>query len=247
MTYSQLKERGVKLSTKGDADHDGVMNKNDCRPLNKRKQDDVEVTYQNPDGSTIVQNFDNTQEALKHAENNPDLEAQKLTSFDNGKLKEVPKHKIRNFLVKESKAFGSFVKKEAPIVARAVKEDAIKIGKFAKKEFGVATKKIEEAQKRSREKKLGELNSALKNKVKNEEDIDIRTLSDGELHKLAVLEGEGFFGDNKYESELKRRIKTEYRLRTDLAIEKEKDQINESKRLKDEDYKLKHPEEGGFF
>jgi len=39
LTYSQLKKKGVKLSANGDADHDGVKNRRDCRPFNPKKQD----------------------------------------------------------------------------------------------------------------------------------------------------------------------------------------------------------------
>jgi hypothetical protein len=38
MTYPQLIKKGILLPPKGDADKDGVMNKNDCRPLNAKEQ-----------------------------------------------------------------------------------------------------------------------------------------------------------------------------------------------------------------
>ena len=38
-SYSDLKKAGIKLPPKGDYDKDGKINKEDCRPMNKKKQD----------------------------------------------------------------------------------------------------------------------------------------------------------------------------------------------------------------
>jgi hypothetical protein len=43
-SYKDLKRSGIILSKNGDADHDGVKNLKDCKPLNAKKQDDMPVT-----------------------------------------------------------------------------------------------------------------------------------------------------------------------------------------------------------
>ena len=49
LTYSQLKKKGVKLSANGDADHDKVINRRDCRPFNPKMQDNgLEIYQQSP-------------------------------------------------------------------------------------------------------------------------------------------------------------------------------------------------------
>jgi len=44
LKFGELKKRGIYLSYHGDKDKDGVANVKDCRPLNKKRQDDMEVT-----------------------------------------------------------------------------------------------------------------------------------------------------------------------------------------------------------
>jgi len=44
MSFQQLQKQGVFLRYQGDADHDGVVNIRDCKPLDRTKQDDMPVT-----------------------------------------------------------------------------------------------------------------------------------------------------------------------------------------------------------
>jgi len=50
LTWKQAKRLYPRLKAKGDYDKDGVMNSKDCRPFNKKKQDDYgEGYYSNKD------------------------------------------------------------------------------------------------------------------------------------------------------------------------------------------------------
>lgn len=102
-----------------------------------------------------------------------------------------------------------------------------------KERYNRVKKSYETYQTENRKKHLSEINSGLRTKVENEEEIDVKTLSEHELEKLAIIEGEPFFGSNKYETELKRRIDAEGHLRTDLTIEREKNKKEEKQRLTD--------------
>jgi hypothetical protein len=62
--------------------------------------------------------------------------------------------------------------------------------------------------------------------------VDVKELSDEELKTIAIRLGTGFFGQgNKFESEIKRRIRERERVETDLKVELEKAQIESKKRL----------------
>jgi hypothetical protein len=215
LTFKQLKNKGVFLKYQADADKDGTPNIRDCRPLNKKAQDDGKSAGW----------YDIGHEEPKK------LEFERIEGTNLLKEKEPSK---KSKLVEDAKKAGRFVEKEIILGAK-------KTGEFIEKE----TKKLDEELKRRREKaqiekeakkeqleefRLQEVNSVLKEEVSDEKEIDIKTLSEEELKQLAVITPRGLFGgDTKYEHELKRRIDEEARLKGDLIIEK----ANASKKVEE--------------
>lgn len=188
MSYNQLKRAGVKLSPTGDADKDGKPNSLDCRPLNKKKQDDMPV-----------QEID---EFLWQAE-----EQQKWKD-----------------LTKEA---------EKPFKDTTLKEESW---------FDKRRKRKEIEKDFAEERKVRELNTALKEKIKTTSEIDVRVLSEQELKALAVVEGKGLFGENQYERELKRRLKAQADLDTDLTIAKIEARRKEKEALKKYEKGIQDPQ-----
>lgn len=215
LTFKELRNKGVFLRYQSDADKDGTKNINDCRPLNKKAQDDGKMAGWNDIG---------------HEEKPLRLERIKGTNLLKEKEPSNFKEKV--------KAAGEYAKKEAKIAgeyaAKEIKIGAKKTGEFIKKE----TEQLDEEIKLAREKaqikreankeqleefRLQEVNSRLKEQVGDEKEIDVKALSEEELKQLAVITPRNLFGgDNRYESELKRRIDAEARLKTDLILERTK-------------------------
>jgi hypothetical protein len=200
LTFKQLQKKGVFLKYQSDADKDGVKNVKDCRPLNKKAQD-------------------NGMSKEEHEQFIDDINLELAKSKKDTELIKPKEHgKVYNW-----------IKKEEEIIGEKIKE-----GKARRAE----------AREKASQRHVTELNTGLKKKIETEEEIDVRTLSDSELHKLAIIEGNYLFGDNPYEKELKRRIDTADRLDTDLAIERIKSKKDASERFKAE---KKRTEEGGWF
>jgi hypothetical protein len=77
--------------------------------------------------------------------------------------------------------------------------------------------------------------------------VDTGELSDDELKTIAIRLGTGFFGTgNKYENELKTRIRRREKIETNLKIELMKAQTEAQKRIKEEIYAEKGEEKGGY-
>jgi hypothetical protein len=132
---------------------------------------------------------------------------------------EEEKEELIDKLSEETQAFREMEQEEAPshpeldvsqIFSQLKPEEAMRIAEQTTK----ALTKVEH-------KKIDDLAS-----------VDVKELSDEELKMITVRLGTGFFGQgNKFESEIKRRIRERERVETDLKIELEKAQIESKKRL----------------
>jgi hypothetical protein len=202
LTFQQLKKKGVFLKYQKDSDGDGIANVHDCRPLNSKKQDDGEKMTEEG-----YQDYLNNEAEEEEQEREDNLASGAVTDIKRAEAKEEKKksHKIRDFIHKEGEEL---------------------------KEYG-ARKKMEREIKEAYEdkKKVRELNTALKEKISAESEIDLKALSEDELKKLAVVEGESVWGDNRYESEIKRRMRAEADLQTDIILERQKLREREKERL----------------
>lgn len=114
------------------------------------------------------------------------------------------------------------------------KEEAVILAQKAKLEAKKALEEIKNARSRQVDKIANELESI----ESVDEDtrlrlatMDVKQLTAEELKQLAIVEGESFFGGNKYENELKRRINEEARIETDLTIERAKAKEESRQRL----------------
>lgn len=226
LTFKELRNKGVFLRYKSDSDKDGTKNINDCRPLNKKAQDNGKMVGWNDIGH----------------EEKP-LRFEKIRGTELLKEKEPSKFKEK---LKEA---GEYAKKEAKIAgefaAKEIKKGAKKTGEFIVKETEKLNEELKVARERAQIKReanreqleefrLQEVNSALKEQVGDEKDIDVKALSEEELKQLAVITPRNLFGgDNRYESELKRRIEAEARLKTDLILERTKATSKAEERIKE--------------
>jgi hypothetical protein len=76
--------------------------------------------------------------------------------------------------------------------------------------------------------------------------VDVKELSDEELKTITIRLGTGFWGQgNKFENEIKRRIREREKVETDLKIELEKAQLESNKRLETLRAEYKEKETGG--
>ena len=182
MTFKQLKNKGVYLSYQGDADKDGVKNIKDCRPLNKKAQD-------NGLPKSIYANI-------------PDVPEEKPTT----EKEEKERIQTQERLQKIGKSISKF--------GRKIKE---KEEQFCKKR-AIAEKKRKEKQVSRIEKELETSEYLNKRDRERIADLDLRELNDEELKILAIREGTGFFSNNKYATEIERRIREEAKLETDKTI-----------------------------
>lgn len=69
LSFEQLKKKGVFLRYQADSDKDGVPNIKDCRPLNKKKQEDVTTPY----GQALFISKERLKEGMPIAEIREDL------------------------------------------------------------------------------------------------------------------------------------------------------------------------------
>lgn len=226
LTFKELRNKGVFLRYKSDADKDGTTNIHDCRPLNKKAQDDGKENGWNDIG---------------HEEKPIRLEKIRGTELYEEK---EPKKSFKE----KAKIAGEYAKKEAKIAgeyaAKEIKIGAKKTGEFIVKETEKLNEELKAARERAQIKReanreqleefrLQEVNSALKEQVGDEKEIDVKALSEEELKQLAVITPRNLFGgDNRYESELKRRIEAEARLKTDLILERTKATSKAEERIK---------------
>jgi len=217
LTFKQLKNKGVFLRYQADADKDGTKNIHDCRPLNKKKQDDNRVAGWHDIG---------------HEEKSVEVEPIAGTRLYAEKTSK--KSKFKEGL---SKA-GRYAKKELVIGAEKTKAFVVKETEKLAEEIKKAREKAqiehEEKKERLREFRLQELSGTLGTEVSDEKDIDVKALSEEQLKQLAVITPQGFFGDNRYEKELKRRIEAEANLKADLIIEKMKASSKAEERIRKE-------------
>jgi hypothetical protein len=106
--------------------------------------------------------------------------------------------------------------------------------------------KPEEAQKVA-EQTAKALTKAEHKNVEDLADVDVKELSDEELKMITIRLGTGFFGQgNRFENEIKRRIREREKVETDLKIELEKVQLESQKRFGAIKKDLEKQEQGGY-
>jgi len=108
-----------------------------------------------------------------------------------------------------------------------------------------AIQKPEEAQKIA-EKTSKAFTKAQHKNIQELAEVDVKELSDDELKTISVRLGTGFWGSgNKFENEIKRRIREREKIETDLKLELEKSQHESQTRLEKMREEFKKKEAGG--
>jgi hypothetical protein len=253
LTFEQLRGKGIFLKYKTDNDKDGVKNIHDCRPLNHKAQDDGR-----PAGWYDIGHDETNKPVVPEKKPSKFSEKTKKVgawiSEEAKKGEEIAKKEYEAIKAKIKANNEERERKKRLAVARAVAE--------ATKQKVIDEKTVEETKKLveeiSEEKEIktddsGMINTIAQNPEEAEKivekttkamtkinhsnindlaETEVSELSDGELQKIAVRLGTGFWGaGNKYENEIKRRIKEREKIKTDLIIELEKAQTESKKRL----------------
>lgn len=284
LTFKQLKNKGLFLKYNRDADGDGVKNIKDCRPLNPKAQDNgYEVSY----GDTTIggagqvastgigvldkgigvveQGVGTVKETVKGVGNIVSEGEKQLGGVvQKGEELAIEKEKTKRAELESQKEAEELEKKKFE-----EEEKPVSNTRFVEQETFLddITRKVKEAhnekealRERREEKRRDTVEKIIGKKILNEDEIDVRSLTDHELKRLSVLKGKGFFDffDNDYEAELKRRKEEEIRLKTDLEITADranekraeriyKERLLDSVELKDAKKRIKEEVEGGGF
>lgn len=255
LTFKQLKKKGVFLRYQSDSDKDRVINIKDCRPLNKKAQDNGEerkLEFEQIKGTGLLREKEPSKtkmkikEFLSKTEKQAEKAAKKGLKFIGEEAKELKKK------AEESIEEHNRKKREAisKAVAEATKERLM--DKTSLEERKEILDELEEANQVKGEDvshiftgtspeesaKIAEKTSKLMTRASHKaiddlSSVDVKELSDDELKTIAVRLGTGFFSSgSRFENELKRRIRERERIATDLQVEVEKSRMEHEKRLK---------------
>lgn len=243
LTYKQLRNKGIFLRYQSDSDKDGVKNVKDCKPLNKEEQDLKEDIKKIEEGTISL-----IKKGVKKAEKlgEKGLEkAKELTRQAKTKIAEIQAEKKRKqeetivraiTKARNEKLIPEATEEEirAKVEAEVHKETAKRETEFVPVEQIFLKPEIEpeEAQKIA-ERTAEAIRKAKRTRIDDLSQIDLAELTDEELKEIAINLGTGFFGaGNRYEEELKRRIREKEKIETDLKIETMKAEKTAQERIK---------------
>jgi hypothetical protein len=274
LSFKQLKGKGIFLKYQSDADRDGVKNIKDCKPLNSHEQDLKETTKKV--GAWVEKEakigYEKTKEFVK--KETPKIKA--FVKKEAEAIKEKVKKEYDEYKRKRREAVGRAVAQATQqnlIDEQTEEQKSELIDKLSEMKEGQESTEIssglesqmtpisypefnvshifnqlkpEEAQ-RIAERTTKALTKAEHRNVEELADVDVKELSDDELKMITVRLGTGFFGQgNRFESEIKRRIRERERVETDLKIELEKAQLESKKRLEQIEKDLNKEAKGGY-
>lgn len=239
MTFKQLKNKGIFLRYRADSDKDGTINIKDCQPLNKKEQDLKEkIKKAEEKGVTLIKKgFKKAKElgkaglkkakelTIKAREEIARIQAEKRARQEEAVKTAVLQATATRLIPAVSKA-----EVEAQVKAEIKEEQAEIIEAEREKEFEFRPieKIFQEPQFRftpETAQKLAErtqeaLREAKRKRIDDLRVIDLSELNDNELKEISIKLGTGFFGaGNKFENELKRRIRETEKIDADLTIE----------------------------
>jgi len=253
LTFKQLKKRGVFLKYNSDSDKDGVINIKDCRPLNKKAQDNGEektLEFEQIKGTGLLREKEpkkkiKIKEFLSKTEKQAEEAAKKGLKFISEEAKELKK--------KAEESIEEYNRKKREAVSKAV-DEATKGRLMEQKNLDERQEILEDIQEAQEVEKsdvshiftgtnpeesakIAEKTSKLMTRASHKaiddlSSVDVKELSDNELKTIAVRLGTGFFNSGtRFENELKRRIRERERIATNLQIEVEKSRMEHEKRL----------------
>jgi hypothetical protein len=210
MNFRQLQKKGVFLRYQGDADKDGVKNIKDCKPLDKRKQDNI----LDDKGSEMITEVDYDKSI------DEEIEPTKLEKFK-GQTEALALRGAKAGKSAYTYGMKKWAERQEESEERRMKAlgevDHPLIKKLKRQE-----KRVEEIKRQLAElpegsdredrlfEELEEEEDQLRQLEEDVTDIEVTDLSDAQLKTLSIRQGDSgfsFFGSgNEYESELLRRI-----------------------------------------
>jgi len=232
LNLQQLKNKGIFLRYNTDTDKDGVINIEDCQPLNPKMQDLKEAIKEGEEKATklIAIGFKKAKElgreGIKKAKEIAKETIKKIEEAQE-RRKQRQEKAIKKAVLQATKSrlIPEVTEKE---VEEEIKKQMIKEEQteefsfkpveeiFKRPEFVMTPEKAQELAERTQE----ALRKAKRKRIDDLKEIDMSELTDDELKEIAIRLGTGFFGKgNKFENELKRRIKERKKINTDLQIE----------------------------
>lgn len=232
LTFKELQNKGIFLRYQSDTDKDGTKNIKDCQPLNPKMQDLKEkIKKAEKKGITLIKKgFKKAEELGKEGI----TKAKELTTKAKQKIAEIQEEKkerqekaIAQAIIqaKERKIIPEINEKEIreKIEAEIYKETADKETEFYPTEqifqepqFKMTPEKAQKIAERTTE----AIRKAKRKRINDLSNIDLSELTDNELKEISIKLGTGTFRTgNKYENELKRRIRETNKIETDLKIE----------------------------
>jgi hypothetical protein len=221
LTFKQLNKKGVFLKYQSDSDKDGVANIKDCRPLNKKAQDNGEYNITNKRFRNKKTGKIETQIPILEMNDYEEIPEQETTIETTEPMTEQKKS---NILALDRD------KRWRRNASNAIKKAEEKL----ENTYESFKEKREETKAKKLDRDLERIREITHQDVDELEDLDLKMLNEAELRKLAEIEPESFFSEsNRYEDELKRRIDARERIIVDLTEEKMEAQKKGKERLKE--------------